>query len=118
MSDSRIEQEPSMEEILASIRRIISEEGGAERDSKAEPAEPAQAVDSDDDILDLTEVIAGDGAGEPEAAGTTDPLASADAADADRDGEAKLDSAAEPEPDAEAGSGPAEAPLRFVVEPD
>jgi cell pole-organizing protein PopZ len=108
-----------MEEILASIRRIISEEGGAERDSKAEPAEPAQAADSDDDdILDLTEVIAGDGAGEPEAAGTTQPLAVADTADADRTGEAEQKSRAQAESEAEAGTDPAEAPLRFVVEPD
>ena len=44
MSDTA--QEPSMEEILASIRRIIS------ADSEESPA--AAAVDGDDDVLDLS----------------------------------------------------------------
>jgi len=57
MSD-KAQTEPSMEEILASIRRIIAEDG----DAKAEPA-PARAPGSDPDIaeeeevLELTEVI-------------------------------------------------------------
>ncbi|MEC8387420.1 MAG: DUF2497 domain-containing protein, partial [Pseudomonadota bacterium] len=44
MSDTA--QEPSMEEILASIRRIIS------ADSEESPA--AAAADGDDDVLDLS----------------------------------------------------------------
>ena len=55
--------EPTMEEILASIRRIISEEDAEApaADAVAEPetadlaAEPA--VDSDDDVLELTDVV-------------------------------------------------------------
>ena len=40
MNDAKATQEPSMEEILASIRRIISEEGNADEaaEKKAEPA--------------------------------------------------------------------------------
>jgi cell pole-organizing protein PopZ len=62
------EQEPSMEEILASIRRIISEEGDGkpaaappapERrapPSQARPAAPAPAArGDDDDVLELTQ---------------------------------------------------------------
>jgi len=43
MNDAKATQEPSMEEILASIRRIISEEGSAEdaTDKKAEAPAPA-----------------------------------------------------------------------------
>src|SRR3546814_4891091 len=45
--------EPSMEEILASIRRIISEDGTESETSDAEPprAEPI------DDVLELTDVV-------------------------------------------------------------
>src|SRR3546814_13568443 len=57
MSDSNgDQQEPSMEEILASIRRIISEddeEAGAE----------ASGAASDEDVLELTDVV---DSGEPE----------------------------------------------------
>jgi len=46
MNDAKAAQEPSMEEILASIRRIISEEGNADSaaEKKAEPAPPPQAA--------------------------------------------------------------------------
>jgi cell pole-organizing protein PopZ len=49
-------REPTMEEILASIRRIISdgeEKGGGEGDDEAPEEEPA---DGGDDVLELTEV--------------------------------------------------------------
>ncbi|MGY8957683.1 MAG: DUF2497 domain-containing protein, partial [Alphaproteobacteria bacterium] len=83
MSDSNADQqEPSMEEILASIRRIISEDGEEESaaddevspeveeevavaEVEAEPVvvesepelepEPAPLADIDDDILELTD---------------------------------------------------------------
>jgi uncharacterized protein len=64
MSDSSSQQhEPSMEEILASIRRIISEDTDEDTpDTKSErPAEvadePAVAEEEDDDVLELTEVL-------------------------------------------------------------
>src|SRR5258708_2021472 len=67
MSDARAPQEPSMEEILASIRRIISEDSDAPKaDGAAKwappPAAPPPAappsmmsMELDQDILDLTQ---------------------------------------------------------------
>jgi cell pole-organizing protein PopZ len=57
------DQEPSMEEILASIRRIISEDPPAE--GAAAPAEPAKP---DDSVLELTDVVAEAPAAPPSAA--------------------------------------------------
>lgn len=76
MSEGRGQQEPSMEEILASIRRIISEDGappqdaGNDRDDAA--AAPAAAAatampatgrvdDAEEDVLLLTEMVNEDG---------------------------------------------------------
>lgn len=66
MSDAKGNQEPSMEEILASIRRIISEDG----EPKEEPAapavnghapEPAEEVEAEeDDALVLTDMVVGE----------------------------------------------------------
>lgn len=88
MSDAKGQQEPSMEEILASIRRIISEDSDAEAmpprpqpapEPKPEPMpeppalapepepEPVIAVAPDgeriaaDDVLDLTQMVTEDG---------------------------------------------------------
>ncbi len=80
MSEPKARQEPSMEEILSSIRRIISEddEPGAEaKDEDAptveEPEQPDEedggnvleltevAEDGDDSVLELTEVVEDDG---------------------------------------------------------
>jgi cell pole-organizing protein PopZ len=66
MSDAKTQQEPSMEEILASIRRIISEDAeGQKPAAAAEPAaEAAPAPDPEplhDDILDLTDKVNDDG---------------------------------------------------------
>ena len=55
MSVKKEHEEPTMEEILASIRRIISEEG-EERKPEAPPATPAPAA-AQEDVLELTEVI-------------------------------------------------------------
>jgi cell pole-organizing protein PopZ len=51
--------EPTMEEILASIRRIISEEEveGAPAAAAPEAAEPAMTADEGDDILELTNIV-------------------------------------------------------------
>jgi uncharacterized protein len=54
MSVAKSPQEPSMEEIIASINRMIAEEGGAR-----EPVLPPVA--EQDDILDLTEAVDEDG---------------------------------------------------------
>lgn len=84
MNQPKPEQEPSMEEILASIRRIISEDGedgdaaadAPEEESQPEPAAslevvapdntPADADPAEDDVLELTEVVAQQPAAEPE----------------------------------------------------
>lgn len=51
MADSH-DQEPSIEEILASIRQIISDE-----DDAPAPAPEPEPVVEDDDVIDLTEVV-------------------------------------------------------------
>ena len=86
MADQNPQQEPSMEEILASIRRIISEDGdeSAPKDSAPAEAAPAKAApakaapppkpepvadaplepaepEPDDDVLELTEEVQEDG---------------------------------------------------------
>jgi cell pole-organizing protein PopZ len=74
MSDAKGQQnEPSMEEILASIRRIIAEDGDAPAPAAATPAAagaapasaPAASATSashaPDDILELTDVVGADG---------------------------------------------------------
>jgi cell pole-organizing protein PopZ len=55
MAVAKSDPEPSMEEILASIRRIIAEEGSDE--PEAEPAVEAEVVAVDDGVLDLTDVV-------------------------------------------------------------
>jgi cell pole-organizing protein PopZ len=71
MTDARAQQEPSMEEILSSIRRIISEDGqrapgepaGAPplppEAPAAPPPKPAAAAPAaaDEDVLELTEMV-------------------------------------------------------------
>ena len=63
MSEGKTQQEPSMEEILASIRRIISEdgkpEGAAPKAAAAARAEAGKAGKAD--VLELTEVVEEDG---------------------------------------------------------
>src|SRR5258707_9328998 len=62
MSEAKGQQEPSMEEILASIRRIIAEDGESAPASAPRPAaEQPRAAAPQEDILDLTESVAEDG---------------------------------------------------------
>ena len=71
MSDQS-SQEPTMEEILASIRRIISEDDApAEPEAAAAPApapepEPVYQAPVEDDVLELTDPIEPEPAYEPE----------------------------------------------------
>jgi uncharacterized protein len=108
------EQEPTMEEILASIRRIINEddEGVEAPESAAAEPEAEDAFDPDDfgdvpheaaaeededdgDVLELTDKVEEDGLG-------TDPMAIADDLmildREDTEAEAEVQSAPEPEP--------------------
>ncbi len=58
MATPSAQQEPTMEEILASIRRIISEDA----DPAAKAAQPAAAAPSrDGDVLELTNIVHDDG---------------------------------------------------------
>jgi uncharacterized protein len=69
MSDPKMQQEPSMEEILASIRRIIAEDGEQAPTAEkpmATPPEPAAAAHAEE-VLELTEVV------EPEATKPSHP---------------------------------------------
>jgi cell pole-organizing protein PopZ len=78
MADAKDQHEPSMEEILASIRRIIAEDGetteGDKGDAKVAGA-PAKA--EEDDVLELTEVVEED---EPVANTSEAPVADKDEA--------------------------------------
>lgn len=87
MTDRKAESEPSMEEILSSIRRIISEGGDA--GDKGAPASGPRS-ETQDQVLDLTDVVQDDGTvvsladrakGKPEAK----PSASAAEADPEPD---------------------------------
>ncbi|MBW3559209.1 MAG: DUF2497 domain-containing protein [Proteobacteria bacterium] len=65
MSDTNA-PEPTMEEILASIRRIISEDEPApEASSEAETASPPHGDPQMDDVLELTEPMDDDGGFDP-----------------------------------------------------
>lgn len=57
MSDAKGQHEPSMEEILASIRRIIAEDGEGAPAPPAAEEKPARG----DEVLELTEVVEEDG---------------------------------------------------------
>jgi len=69
MSDPKAQQEPSMEEILASIRRIISEDTEAKGPAPMPPPPSSTASDRgakalgpvDDGVLNLTEKVNEDG---------------------------------------------------------
>ncbi len=134
MSDGKTEQDPSMEEILASIRRIISEDAAAD-DS------PAEGVDLDN-VLELTQMVQEDGStvdlspSEPTASSNaktnsdsdTEPEAEPDSASEDNvvtnpdsGSKAKADEDPEPEPAVEPGGEPdpkPEAAAEIKGEPD
>ncbi|MCC7260023.1 MAG: hypothetical protein IT567_03210, partial [Alphaproteobacteria bacterium] len=54
------EKDPSMEDILQSIKQIIADEGDAPPPPAAAPA-PASAAPVGEDILELTDLIQEDG---------------------------------------------------------
>src|SRR6267142_2595438 len=102
MNQARGAQEPTMEEILSSIRRIISEDGKRGGDGAAEApagaelapvaplrATPPMAEPEVDDVLDLTEVA-------PEELAEPEPLELVEEVAAPTLAEPAL--AAEPEP--------------------
>ena len=122
MSDSNSQSEPTMEEILASIRRIISEDGAegqeeaeeAEEGEGEEPAapaaeepepEPAAEAEAGGDVLDLTQMVEEDGS----VVDLAKERENAQAAAADAGAESE-EAAAEPEEAAETAEAEAEVP--------
>lgn len=114
MSESA-EKEPTMEEILSSIRRIISEDddeapqaAAAPEDDEDEPA-PAVEVVEDEDVLELTDPV--DAAPEPEIAAEPETAEADDdimVIDSEDEGDFGGEVSFEPEPDTEmAGIGEA-----------
>ena len=107
MNEPKPQTEPSMEEILASIRRIISEDSPAEESS--DEAEPQAEAAADGDVLELTEVV--DEPPAEEAGPEPEPETEASA---EPEPEPETEAAAEPEPEPE--PEPAPAPVREVAE--
>ena len=90
MSDGKTEQDPSMEEILASIRRIISEDAAVD-DSPAEG-------DDLDNVLELTQMVQEDGS-------TVDLSQSEPTASSKAKSSSEPDTEPEAEPDSETEDG-------------
>src|SRR4051812_28080387 len=62
MSDPKSQAAPPMEEILATVRRIIAEdESGTSTPSGASPPTPASRPTVGGDVLELTEALEADG---------------------------------------------------------
>lgn len=123
MSDPKTDQEPTMEEILSSIRRIISEDNeagseeekgdtvGKQQTAQGDPARQDEPVDSDaaegkgerdfeDNVFDLTEMVSEDGSVVSiKPGGEAEPSASAEP-------EKEPEPAPEPEPEPEPESEP------------
>ncbi|HJM60488.1 MAG TPA: DUF2497 domain-containing protein [Alphaproteobacteria bacterium] len=62
MTEDKGQQEPSMEEILSTIRRVISDDGQREGEDApaemtAEPGPSFKQGPEDDDVLELTEIV-------------------------------------------------------------
>lgn len=143
MSDQQSQDEPSMEEILASIRRIISEddpeEGQDESEEATEAAAPEEAAeeesaDDDEDELELTQKVNPDGSelGEetaeaeeelPEPLPILDDDFSTPEAEPEPEPEPEPEAEPEPEPEVEEIASepdpePEEEPLDVSLEPD
>jgi len=101
-----MQTDPSMEEILASIKRVIAEDGrNAAPRARRTPAEPnvIEPDPADDDVLELDDAVAEDGG-----------LLSSDAAAASRRRLAALTSL---NPRAELDASPLEALVREMLKP-
>jgi cell pole-organizing protein PopZ len=127
MAQESADQEPTMEEILASIRRIINEDDEAKPESEAAPEpqlaeapapapepepEPEPFEADEDDVLELTDRVEDDAM-----AGGTAPMAIADdLMIVDREDEPEL--APEPEPEPEPAPAPVAAAPRPAPAPE
>jgi cell pole-organizing protein PopZ len=100
-----IRQEPSMEEILASIKRVIAEDGRS-AGRPARGSRPVEAPPPEDDVLELSDpVTEGDG------------LVSEDAAVASQKALAALSTVREQSETVPAGDGPLETVVREMLKP-
>ena len=114
MGDAAPSPEPSMEEILASIKRVIAEDGRAATARPARGSRPAAAPETsalpepEDDVLELNDPI-DEGSG----------LVSDDAAEASRQSLAALAAVRDQQPAAlsAAAEGPLEAVVREMLKP-
>jgi cell pole-organizing protein PopZ len=106
-----IQQDPSMEEILASIKRVIAEDGRAAAARPARGSRPFEAPRAaeppEEDVLELSDPVS-DG---------EDSLVSQDAAAASRQSLAALSALKERSEAAPAGDGPLEAVVREMLKP-
>jgi cell pole-organizing protein PopZ len=102
-----IHQEPSMEEILASIKRVIAEDGRAAPARPARGSRPVEAPKApEEDVLELSDpVTEGEG------------LVSEDAAAASQKALAALSEARDRSQALPAGDGPLEAVVRDMLKP-
>jgi cell pole-organizing protein PopZ len=104
-----IRQDPSMEEILASIKRVIAEDGRAAAARPARGSRPVEAPRSapaEDDVLELSDPVT-----------DADGLVSEDAAAASQRALAALAAVTEKSETAPAGDGPLEAVVRELLKP-
>jgi cell pole-organizing protein PopZ len=101
-------QDPSMEEILASIKRVIAEDGRTAGVAKPKPGrtEAAAAYEAEEDVLELSDPVS-------EANG----LLSEDAAAASRQSLATLAALRERSEEGSASDGPLEAVVREMLKP-
>ena len=109
-----INQDPSMEDILASIKKVIAEDGRAApartpRPARAEPTRTAAAAPPpEEDVLELQD---------PVAEGDADGLVSQDAALASRQALAALSAMKERPESLPHGDGPLESVVREMLRP-
>jgi cell pole-organizing protein PopZ len=105
-----INQEPSMEEILASIKRVIAEDARPAPARPARGSRPAEAPrPAEEDVLELSDPVSADGG---------DGLVSEDAAAASLRSLAVLSALNQRgEPAAPHGDGPLEAVVREMLKP-
>jgi uncharacterized protein len=60
MAETAAAPEPTMEEILASIRKIISEEDQPAEEAAAQPAPAAPAAEAEEEVIELTQMVEDD----------------------------------------------------------
>ncbi|HEY0149664.1 MAG TPA: DUF2497 domain-containing protein [Allosphingosinicella sp.] len=102
-----INHEPSMEDILASIKKVIAEDGRVNGSRPARATRPADTRPSEDDVLELSDPVT-----------EADGLISSDVAEASRQSLAALSALRErSEPALPQGDGPLEGVVREMLKP-